>query len=380
MNIQDSHQNKNAQPTQQAQYIQPAHQIEGVRTAQNVQTNQQIQNQSAYQVQTSKDTQQAQGVKTAQQNYNFLSNNQPPQHTQQSKTTEQLTHQSQASSTQQNQQYQQMQKGLQFEQTQQFKELVPTHRERDIVTEDPNSEDEEEDNHSHSQAQKHNEQHTPHKGEFATSRQENTKIQPSPKKNKNSNILFYFDFQNKKFHYYNIQSSAWESNDLDYCKDDCPRCPLWKFKNKDEGKDAIQFVRYMNAIAYSEELVFLIGGYNSYYSCLEYNVTQNKFYCRKPIEVFRNNPTLCVHGDNIYAISGDLLDTFSNHVSAYNVQTNEWTALPELPEPQGFCSVSMIGRSKGAQGQGSTNNSKLAVLGGLEPEISQNLCQFVKYF
>jgi len=173
-------------------------------------------------------------------------------------------------------------------------------------------------------------------------------------------ILFNFDFQNLKFHYFHIMTHRWDSNNLSESSDDCPKCPLFKYKEPKEIKDAVEFARYMSYIVFSDNVIFIIGGYNSYYSCLEYHIEENKFYCRDPIKVSRNNPSLYRRGKEIFAVSGDLIDAFSPHVAKYHVGRNEWTPLPDLPGPQGFASVTSINEKV---------DPSLIVLGGLSQKF-----------
>jgi len=203
------------------------------------------------------------------------------------------------------------------------------------------------------------------------------------------NILFYFDFGAKMFYYYSTFSHEWNSNDLTHSMDNCRRCPLLKFKNPGEEEEAIQHAKYMSFIATSDETIFIIGGYNTFYSCLEYNITQNSFLVKEPLKDYRNNPSLCKFGDNIFAISGDLLDSFSTDVNMYDIQKNEWTSLPDLPFPQGLAAARVVydGSPQTNPVSGSRNldhhynqGLKLAVLGGLSEKLPKTYSSLLSLY
>lgn len=186
-----------------------------------------------------------------------------------------------------------------------------------------------------------------------------------------STILVHFDFPNRRFHYYKALTNTWLENELDHAKNDCPKCPLFDSKHQDHEKEALKLARSMNCIAVSDELVYLIGGHNAEYSCLEYNVAQNKFDCKKPLATLRNNPSLCTHGTQIFAVSGDLLNAYSTRVTSFNVQTNNWTVLPSLPVVQGNSSVSVIG------GKDPNSPLRLAVVGGLSEKFPKKYANVI---
>jgi len=184
-------------------------------------------------------------------------------------------------------------------------------------------------------------------------------------------ILFYFDFQALKFHYYNIMTHLWDTNDLLQSTDDCPRCPLFKYKDPKEAAGALEFARYMSYITLTDNVIFLIGGYNMFYSCLEYHIEENAFYCRERIKVSRNNPSLYKRGKEIFAVSGDLIDAFSKDVAKYHTGKNEWTTMPDLPGPQGFASVACINEKV---------DPSLIVLGGLSEKFPKTYVSTLSLF
>jgi len=189
------------------------------------------------------------------------------------------------------------------------------------------------------------------------------------------NILFHFDFEAKMFYYYSTLSHEWNSNDLTRSMDNCRRCPLLKFKNIGEEEEALQYAKYMSFIAASDETILIIGGYNTFYSCLEYNIPQNSFSIKEPLKDYRNNPSLCKFGNNIFAVSGDLLDSYSTDVNMYDIQRNEWTQLPDLPFPQGLAAARVVydgehvSGSRNLDHQNPSQGIKLAVLGGLSQKL-----------
>ena len=156
------------------------------------------------------------------------------------------------------------------------------------------------------------------------------------------NLLFTFDLKEKFFYYYNLSLNHWDKNDLTMSTDAGSKCPLFKFKNNDEASESVDFAKYMSCIAINNYKVLIIGGCHQYYSCLEYDIEKNTFICKKPLKDLRNNPSLCVHGKDVYVVSGDSLDAYSQKVSKYDYEINDWTSLPDLPIPQGMAATSII--------------------------------------
>ena len=202
--------------------------------------------------------------------------------------------------------------------------------------------------------------------------------QQTAKRLRTSNLLFFFDFAKRIFNYFDSETSAWKSNDLNAAQNDCPKCPLMLYKNGDGNKQQVdEQLSTMSFVLSETGSVYIIGSQNSQFSNLEYSISQNKFTAKAKMLKNVNNPNLCYASQFIYSISGDAADNYSTRFDRYDISKNEWTELPALPQPHAFGAALCVVTS---DSNGSSNAVKILVAGGLCQKIPRKFNSSLSLF
>lgn len=172
-------------------------------------------------------------------------------------------------------------------------------------------------------------------------------------------ILYYFDYDGLTFHYYNMESELWKTNDLRHSTNNCPNNPLIRFKDNHTQHQAKENLSNVSLIAVSNNCIYLIGGFHPTHTVLMYNIADNNFVAKERLRKVRSKPNLCCVKNYIYCISGDEIDYYSTRFDRYDKQANEWVELPPLPEPHALGSSHCVVH----------NNLKIMVVGGFSSKI-----------
>lgn len=148
-------------------------------------------------------------------------------------------------------------------------------------------------------------------------------------------ILYYFDFKTKRFHYCDVTRGM---GTLDWLS----------MKLKEDSNHQLPFFQRNYTLSDSEQFsyckipgprILILGGFNPLYSCIEFNYELNSFTVRGFNAQSRIRPSVVEFGGVVALVSGSLGDTYSTSADIYDYKIDKWVTLPstETPHYNGAC-------------------------------------------